>query len=162
MSTSRPAWGLRPRGYTLLEVALVVAIIVLIIGAAIPVTSSFTREQRLRDVVRELLVLAKTARADAMTTGRPSEVVFAKRGFGLRRPGEEEPSETVSLSGGMSYVLIPFGSEKAVKPDGQRWIFQPAGLCEPITFRVEEGEAHMEVTFDPLTAGIAEESYYIP
>jgi prepilin-type N-terminal cleavage/methylation domain-containing protein len=159
---TNPCSSRRVRGYTLLEVAMVVAIIVLIIGAAIPVTSSFTREQRLRDVVRELLVLAKTARADAMTTGRPSEVVFGKKGFGLRRPGEEEPSETVSLSSDMRYVLVPFGSDKAVKPDGQRWIFQPGGLCEPITFRVEQGEAFMEVTFDPLTASIAEESYNIP
>jgi hypothetical protein len=141
---------------------MVVAIIALVIGATIPMTSSFTREQRLRDVVRELLVLAKTARADAMTTGRAAEVVFEKRGFGLRRPGDKELSETLALPRDMKYVLIPFGSEKAVRPDGQRWIFQPAGLCEPITFRVEEDEAFMEVTFDPLTAGIAEENFYIP
>lgn len=150
------------RGYTLLEIALVVAIIVLIIGAAVPLTSGFTREQRLRDVVRELLVYAKTARSDAMTTGRAAEVVFVKNGFALRRPGEKEAGESFKMPRGMRYMLEPFGAEKAVRPDGQRWIFQPSGMCEPITVRIEEDEAWMQVTFDALTAGIADESYYIP
>jgi len=150
------------RGYTLLEIAMVVAIIVLIIGATVPITSGFTREQRLRDVVRDLLVYAKTARTEAMTTGRAAEVIFAKDGFALRRAGEDEPSESRRLPRGMRYVIEPFGTEKAVRPDGQRWIFQPTGLCEPVTVRVEADDAWMQVTFDPLTAGIADESYYIP
>lgn len=157
-----PAARRSPRGYTLLEIALVVALIALIIGAAVPLTSGFTREQRLRDVVRDVLVYAKTARSEAMTTGRPAEVVFAREGFALRRPGEEEPSESRQLPRGMRYVIEPFGAKKAVRPDGQRWIFQPTGLCEPLTVRVEEDEAWMQVTFDALTAGIADESFYLP
>lgn len=141
---------------------MVVAIIVLIIGAAVPMTSGFTREQRLRDVVRELLVLAKTARTEAMTTGRAAEVVFTKKGFGMRRPGDEELSEMFPLPRGMRYVIEPFGADKALRPDGQLWIFQPTGLCEPLSVRVEQDEAWMQVTFDALTAGIADESYYIP
>lgn len=152
----------RVRGYTLLEIALVVAIIVLLIGAVIPLSSGFIREQRLRDAVRELLVLAKTARTEAMTTGRASEVVFGKRGFSLRRPGEEEPSESVKLARGMSYQLLPFSADKPMRPDGQRWIFQPTGLCEPLSVRIMENEAWIEVRFDPLTAGIEDESYSIP
>ena len=154
--------GLATRGYTLLEIALVVAIIVLLVGAVVPLSSGFVREQRLREAVRELLVLAKTARTDAMTTGRPTEVVFAKGGFALLRPGEEEPSETVRLARGTRYQLLPLAAEKPLRPDGQRWIFQPTGLCEPLTVRIMEDEAWIEVRFDPLTAGIEEESYYIP
>jgi type II secretory pathway pseudopilin PulG len=149
-------------GYTLLEIALVVAIIVLLIGAVVPLSSGFVREQRLRESVRELLVLAKTARTEAMTTGRAAEVVFGKGGFGLVRAGEEEPSETVRLARGTRYQLLPFGADKALRPDGQRWIFQPTGLCEPLTVRIMEDEAWIEVRFDPLTAGIEEENYYIP
>lgn len=150
------------RGYTLLEIALVVTIIVLLLGAVIPLTSGFVREQRLRDAVRELLVLAKTARMDAMTTGRATEVVFQKNGFVLRRAGDEEASESARLAGGMTYRLQPFASDKPVRPDGQRWIFQPSGLCEPISVRIMEDEAWIEVRFDPLTASIEDESYYIP
>lgn len=150
------------RGYTLVEIALVLAIMVLIIGAAIPLSSGFMREQRLRDPVRELLILAKTARTEAMTTGRPTGVVFGKNGYGLLRPAADEASDTYTLPRGMSYSIRPFGSEKTAKPDGQTWIFQPSGLCEPITFRLEEDDAWIEVAFDPLTAGIGEEAYNIP
>lgn len=161
VSIRRPGRG--PGGYTLLEIALVVAIIVLLVGAAVPLATGFVREQRLRDTVRELLVLAKTARADAVTTGRATEVVFLKNGFALKRgTDDEEAGESVRLGRGMSYRLFPFGSEKPLKPDGQRWIFQPTGLCEPLAVRIIEGEGWIEVRFDPLTAGIADESYYIP
>lgn len=167
MKSPRPAAsigrsGRGARGYTLLEIALVVTIIVLLVGAVVPLSSGFIREQRLRDAVRELLVLAKTARTEAMTTGRASEVVFGKRGFSLRRPGEEEPSESVKLARGMSYQLFPFSADKPMRPDGQRWIFQPTGLCEPLSVRIMENEAWIEVRFDPLTAGIEDESYSIP
>jgi type II secretory pathway pseudopilin PulG len=167
MKAPRPSASLRRsgrsiRGYTLLEIALVVAIIVLLIGAVVPLSSGFIREQRLRDAVRELLVLAKTARTEAMTTGRASELVFGKRGFSLRRAGEEEPSDSFALPKGMSYRLFPFSSDKPLKPEGQRWIFQPTGLCEPVSVRIMENEAWIEVRFDPLTAGIEEETYNIP
>lgn len=152
----------RPRGYTLIEIALVLAIIVMIVGAAIPLSSGFMREQRLRDVVRELLILAKTARSEAMTTGRATGVVLGKKGFGLMQAGGEEASDSYQLPRSMNYVLRPFASEKTIKPDGQTWIFQPSGLCEPLTFRVEENDAWIEVTFDPLTANIGEEAYEIP
>jgi hypothetical protein len=109
-----------------------------------------------------LLVLAKTARTDAMTTGRVAEVVFDKEGFVLRRAGSEEAVETYRLPRGMTYQIRPFASDNILKPDEQRWIFQPSGLCEPITIRVMEDEAWMEVRFDALTAGLADESYNIP
>jgi type II secretory pathway pseudopilin PulG len=154
--------GRRTCGYTLLEIALVVAIIVLLVGAVVPLSSGFVREQRLRESVRGLLVLAKTARTEAMTGGRTAEVVFGKGGFALLRAGEEESSESVRLPRGTRYQLLPFGADKPLRPDGQRWIFQPTGLCEPLTVRIMEDEAWIEVRFDPLTAGIEEESYYIP
>ena len=161
-SASIPRAGRGTCGYTLLEIALVLSIIVLLVGAVVPLSSGFIREQRLRDAVRELLVLAKTARTDAMTSGRPAEVVFGKKGFFLQRAGEKEPSESVKLARGMSYQLLPFSADKPLRPEGQRWIFQPTGLCEPISVRIMEDEAWIEVRFDPLTAGIEEETYNIP
>ena len=159
-TSGRP--GRRTGGYTLLEIALVVTIIVLLVGAVVPLTTGFVREQRLRDSVRGLLVLAKTARTEAMTTGRAAVVVFGKGGFALVRAGEEEPSESVQLPRGTRYQLLPFAADKPLRPDGQRWIFQPTGLCEPLAVRIMEDEAWIEVRFDPLTAGIEEESYHIP
>lgn len=150
------------RGYTLLEIAIVVSIIVLLVGAAIPLSSGFVREQRLRDVVREILVLAKTARSDAMTSGGRAVIIFDKKSFGLVRPGDEDPSEIYALPAGIVYDILPFGTDRRVRPDGQHWVFQPSGLLEPLAVRVIEDEAWMEVRFDPLTAALSDESYHIP
>lgn len=141
---------------------MVLAIIALLLGVAIPLTTGFSRDQEFRDVMRELLVLAKTARMEAMTTGRSAEVIFEKQGFALFRPGEEEPSKTVGLPSHMTYTLRPFGGDKSLRPEGQRWIFQPTGICEPLAVHLTDGEAWMEMRFDPLTASVADESYYIP
>jgi len=149
-------------GYTLLEIALVLAIIVLLVGAIVPLSSGFVREQRLRETVRGLLVLAKTARAEAMTSGTATEIVFDKKAFLLKRSGGDGATEKVALPRGTIYQITPFASDKALRPDGQRWIFQPTGLCEPIAVRIMEDEAWIEVRFDPLTASIEDESYYIP
>jgi len=152
----------RGSAYTLLEVALVLAIIVLLVGAVVPLSSGFVREQRLRETVRGLLVLAKTARTEAMTSGNATEIVFDKKGFVLRRSGKDGATEKVGLPRGTSYQVTPFAAEKALQPGGQRWIFQPTGLCEPLKVRIMADEAWIEVLFDPLTASIEEESYYIP
>lgn len=160
----RPVMWRRPGGgaFTLLEILMVLAVIALLLGVVVPLTSGFSREGEFRDVVRGLLVLAKTARTDAMTSGHAAEVIFEKRAFALRRAGEEEASETVQIPRDMQYTIRPFGADKVLRPDAQRWIFQPTGLCEPLTVRLTDGEAWMEVTFDPLTASIADEGYYIP
>lgn len=159
----QPSSGARRlRGYTLLEILMVLAIIALLVGAAVPMITGFSREQRFRDVMRDLLILAKTARTEAMTSGRATEIIFAPKAFGLRRPGEEEPSDVSKIPSGMKMALRPLGEERPQKPDGQRWIFQPTGLCEPITVILTEGDAYLEVDFDPLTAGMAEERYNFP
>ncbi len=157
-----PRFSVRRAAFTLLEILMVLAIIALLLGVVIPLTTGFSRDQEFRDVMRELLVLAKTARMEAMTSGRPTSIVFDKGGFGLLRTGEEEPSEAVTIPKKMSYTLHPFGTDKTVRPEGQRWIFQPSGICEPIAVNLTDGEAWMEMRFDPLTASVADENYYIP
>ena len=43
----------------------------------------------------------------------------------------------------------------------RRWIFQPSGLCDPLTVRMERDGSNFQVTFDPLTADIAKEESFV-
>lgn len=43
----------------------------------------------------------------------------------------------------------------------RRWVFQPSGLCDPLTVRMERDGAYFQVTFDALTADIAKEESYV-
>lgn len=43
----------------------------------------------------------------------------------------------------------------------RRWIFQPSGMCEPISVRMENDGSFFEVTFHPLTADIQSERSWV-
>ena len=43
----------------------------------------------------------------------------------------------------------------------RRWIFQPSGLCDPLTIRIERDDSYFQVTFDALTADIAKEEMHV-
>ncbi|MEM7600598.1 MAG: type II secretion system protein [Verrucomicrobiota bacterium] len=43
----------------------------------------------------------------------------------------------------------------------RRWIFQPSGMCEPLSVRMENDGAFFEVQFHPLTADIQSERSWI-
>ena len=40
----------------------------------------------------------------------------------------------------------------------ERWIFEPGGICEPLSLRLTYGDATMSMTFNPLTAHVDDES----
>ena len=94
------------------------------------------------------------------------EMIFVHEGSGVVKTQYGQLpfgyGDYIVLPRGTIYQITPFASDKALRPDGQRWIFQPTGLCEPIAVRIMEDEAWIEVRFDPLTASIEDESYYIP
>jgi len=43
----------------------------------------------------------------------------------------------------------------------RRWIFQPSGMCEPMSVRMENEGSFFEVTFHPLTADIQSERAWV-
>lgn len=43
----------------------------------------------------------------------------------------------------------------------RRWVFQPSGMCEPMSVRMENDGSFFEVTFHPLTADIRSERSWV-
>lgn len=43
----------------------------------------------------------------------------------------------------------------------RRWVFQPSGMCEPMSVRMENDGSFFEVTFHPLTADIQSERSWV-
>ena len=182
--------SLATRGFTLLEICLVMFIAILIMGLAIPVTASLMSEQRLREPARQLELLVKTARRQAVQDNRSYEILMSPTGFLLQpvldadapaaplqeppKPADGEEGEAVEqapapfepleyrLPGEVTYLIQRFGWEKAGKPEEDHWVFQPTGMCEPMILRFQRGEGWLEITFNPLTASVDDESYYFP
>ena len=91
----------------------------------------------------------------------------------MRRQTEEElqaaaeaapppDPKPINLEEGLVYSMYSTEKKKWVPVKAWRWRFQPSGLCDPLEFRIYRGEAYIGARFAPLTAGIVEESFYLP
>jgi type II secretion system protein H len=70
-SSGVPSGIPRPRGFTLIEMILVVAIALLLAGATAPILVRSWRGQRLRDGARAVVSMSRYCRAMAVLRGRP-------------------------------------------------------------------------------------------
>jgi prepilin-type N-terminal cleavage/methylation domain-containing protein len=134
-------------GFTLLEVCFVLFIVAVLFAVAAPPTARLFQEEQLRRPVRELQSFAKEARRSAIAENRSYQLLLLDNQFILEpadRKAEDQRPET-------SYRL----------PSG-RWIFLPNGLCEPMMFLFQRGQAWIKFRIDPLTSRIEDQESYIP
>ncbi len=91
---------------------------------------------------------------------------------------EKEPTlvlpelEAYQFSGPMACRLLFWGrtrwmeppqpNEKEQTPVHNRWLFQPSGLCNPLTVQFYRDDMWVEIAFNPLTADIQSERSLIP
>lgn len=154
----------RIRGFTLLEIGIVLFILMMLVGIAIPMISSLIAEERLREHARALLLYARTARRLAVSENRPYEILFSEHGF-LLQPhlaagtGNGDVVSSHDLGKEDTYSLERWGDEEFTKPVDQTWIFQPEGICEPIRVHFQDRKNWIEIGFNPLTARAQEETY---
>jgi len=67
------------RGFTLIEIMVVVAIMAVILGAGIPSLYGFFHKEGLRKTTGDILETCQSARAHAILSGSPTELVFHPR-----------------------------------------------------------------------------------
>jgi len=150
-------------GFTLLEICIVLCILALVLGAAMPQVSSWLAEEKLRAPARKLELLARTARAAAMERQRPVDVVILPAALALTEadaaPGKDDLVRSYPIPEEAVVMTRPWGEPALALRKETRWRFQPDGLCEPMEVEFSRGSARISLTFDPLTASVAEEKY---
>jgi Tfp pilus assembly protein FimT len=155
------------KGFTLLEICIVVFIIVLFMGMSIPMLSTVYEEQRLRDPAQQLKLFARTARRQAVDEQQLYEIDFSDKGFTLNtiqtdaKTGKSKAVQVLSYSVPSSVTLSVqrWNAKNFVKPANEKWIFQPSGLLEPLHVRFESRKSWLEFTFHPLTAAAMDETF---
>ena len=179
--TSAAKTNRRPQGFTLIEIVLVLAIAAVIMGGAVGMMIYSSDERLLRDASGEIEMLAKRARTTAILQQTPYALEFRqgivrmmplaqagrdeKRTAGGSRIGGEPVEEDtgdrweLTLDNGMQVLVRRWNSVEwlqTVKNDVHVWRFDPNGLCEPISVRLEIDKSWSVDTFHPLTATIRE------
>jgi prepilin-type N-terminal cleavage/methylation domain-containing protein len=166
------AWNrLHPRGFTLLEVVIVLVIMSLLIGMAVVSVNSIDQEQDVRRPVSEFTRMTQEAVQRAGIYERPQVIQFDKKGFSMRYRTDADGRITtddtkvwqrrVEIPDGMKFTLRRFGSTKFAPAAGQRLVIAPGGLCEPLTARFELNGSWIETSLDPLSGGPRDEAMFI-
>lgn len=189
MTVSHPLMKLRhKRGFTLLEMVIVLALIGLAMGGAMALFITTSAERRLKGISGDLELLAKRARAVSMVQQTPYAITIFEQSARLSplveagytddqlrerldleeaamQSGKPSPKfspvrETVSLEG-FAVAVMRWGSDNwmpMLRSDPQVWRFDPNGICEPMGIRVEYEDGWIEMEFHPLNASIRDRS----
>lgn len=168
------------RGFTLLEIVIVLLIASILIGGAVGVMVYSSDERALRNASGEIELMAKRARATAVLFQTPYALEFregivrlmplAEAGRIEKRTalGNEIGGETVDtgaaerweypLEPGIEAFVRRWNSSEWLEARGDNsvhvWRFDPTGLCEPLGVRLTVNESWIEDTYHPLSASI--------
>jgi type II secretory pathway pseudopilin PulG len=187
----------RPRSarwaaFTLLELCVVLLIIALLAGAAMPAMEAGFTEQALRGDAHELSMMVKTAMIKSGEQQRTYLISLDGKELLLEpAPAALANEDAASVAGTTPSATSSAHDDAATGPapedvtmtqtlgnalkfpDAQKkntwetlpsvhWTFEPSGLCPLPRVRLERGNAYIEMSFNALTGDVEDEASYIP
>lgn len=171
------------KGFTLIEIVVVLLIIGLITGGAIAAITFNGAERALTSQSGEIEMLAKKARTAAILHQIPYAIEFHNDSIKLMpyaqsnklerttalgneiggRSSDQKTgpnlNETILIDPDITLTIRRWNTESFISPSKSQipvWRFDPDGLCEPITVRLVLDDSYAQDTYHPLTAGIAD------
>lgn len=145
----------RTRGFTLIEIAISVFILLIIMTIAVPSLSGVMADRRLRKSLDEMNALVRQAQERSITERRPYLLVWEKEAIALRPeslPNGDEPPAVATLPRNEKHAFgieFPAALEKDAPAE---WVFWPSGTCEPATVRFSGSEGSWKANYAALTA----------
>jgi prepilin-type N-terminal cleavage/methylation domain-containing protein len=134
----------RRNGFTLIEIVMAIAILVVILLLAVPSLTGVLADRRLRRSLDDVNRLVLQAQEHSISERRSYLIVWRDKQFALRPEGflkgeDPKPVATLRWQRGDSFTLsFPAAIEE--EPPSE-WIFWPSGNCEPavVTYRGPNG-----------------------
>lgn len=145
----------RARGFTLIEIAISVFILMLLMLLAIPSVSGVMADRRLQRSLTAMNDIVHQAQEHSVRERRSYLLVWEKDAIVLR-PEALEKSDgdgtvaQIALDRAHNFLLaLPVALQKEVP---RQWIFWPSGTCEPANVQFRGADGAWEVNYAPLTA----------
>ena len=173
-------------GFTLIEVVISFVLIVLIIGVGVLSLATESARKQITKPAGELKKYARRGLQMAINQRRAFAIQLTPDSFALRegsmdtagedgtdrfsRDSFDESIGDEALSGMlgayqldelMTLEVRRWGEKYFRKPEGDAWVFEPSGICEPIGIKLIHEKGFIEMEFNPLTAKIQEQSLVI-
>ncbi len=144
----------RIRGFTLIEIAISVFILMILLLLAVPSIQGVLADRRLQRSLTALNQMVHQAQEHSVKERRSYLIVWEKKALVLRPEAPEKtdtdtPVAQLNLARGEAYQLrLPAALEK--NPSAE-WIFWPSGTCEPANVSFTGPSGTWEVNYAPLT-----------
>ena len=145
----------RHSGFTLVEVAIAVLIMIIVLMLAVPSINGVLADRRLRRSLDELNGLVREAQGRSMAERRSYLIVWREGALALRPEGllkgdNLEPVATLKLHKGESLTLS-FPAALSDDPPAE-WVFWPSGNCEPAVVKYRGSSGEWIARYSALTA----------
>ena len=143
----------RRAGFTLLEICMVVVIILLLFGLAVPSINALFAEQRVKKTFERFDDFVRRTQLRAATERRAMVMIWDGEGITVQ---PDEPKEDDSASEG-DYFAFSDGTIALERPAALEkkppveWLFWRSGTCEPAIIHFEGEVGAWTVSYDPLT-----------
>ena len=167
----------RPRGFTLLELLIVMFLAGIVLSSAIALLNSPDDEKRLVTQISQVEQLGRQARGLAVLQQRPYSVRFTQGFLHLQPLGHnaedgdldrdqedvssaESITESLELDPEVEFSLRHWQQDWVLIEDlkeGTEWVFEPNGLVEPISVKVQYDRSWIQQTYHSLTGEVVEE-----
>ena len=144
----------RARGFTLIEIALSIFILLLLLVLAVPSFSGVIANRRLKESLDEFNNLVYLAQERSVAERRPYLIVWGKNNLVVRPEAFAEDEEANAkaefrLTRGSTLKLsLPVALMEKYPAE---WIFWPSGACEPATVRFQGPAGSWTANYSPLT-----------
>jgi prepilin-type N-terminal cleavage/methylation domain-containing protein len=174
------------RGFTLLELVIVMVLIGLVIGGAIGLFVISSSERQLKNIAAEMELFSKRARTLALVQQIPYALTFSEQtvrlgplveaGYSDDELRERQQFEKDRGTAATTPKFTPVRETKTFsdyaisvkrwgavnwyptkRADPQVWRFDPNGICEPVSVRLEYKSGWVEMDFHPLSGGVREQ-----
>ena len=145
----------RFRGFTLIEIALSIFILLLLLVLAVPSFSGVIANRRLKQSLDGFNDLVRQAQERSVTERRPYLIVWGKNNVVVRpevfADGEEATATAEFRPNKGSGLKLSLPAALMEKYPSE-WIFWPSGSCEPAIVQFRGPAGSWTASYSPLTA----------
>ena len=144
----------RARGFTLIEIALAIFILMLLLMLAVPSFTGVIANRRLKQSLDEFNNLVRQAQTRSITERRPYLIVWVKNNVVVRPEAFAEDEEAKAKAefrptrGSTLRLSLPAALTEKYPAE---WIFWPSGTCGPATVRFQGASGSWTANYSPLT-----------
>ena len=147
----------RRDGFTLLEICLVIMIMLLLVGLAVPSIRGLFAEQRLKQSFEKFDDFVRRTQLRAVTERRAMVMIWDGEGITVQ-PDEPTAEDSAAEADYLAFTEGTFALERPAaleKKPPVEWLFWRSGTCEPAVIHFQGDGGTWSVQYDPLTVRAA-------